>query len=40
MRGEPGDTAPDGRHNELADISDGALPAIWSGITARLLAIP
>lgn len=40
MRGEPGDTSFDGRQNELADIADGDFPAIWSGITARLLAIP
>jgi cytochrome c peroxidase len=40
MRGQPGDTSFDGRHNELADIADGDLPAIWVAITARLLAIP
>lgn len=40
MRGAIGDTAVDGRPNELALIDDGDLTGIWDGIIARLLHIP
>lgn len=39
MRGEPGDRDVLGNPNELADIMDEDLTAIWDGLMARLLAI-
>lgn len=40
MRGIPGDHDVFGKVNELANIPDDDLPAIWAGLMARLLAIP
>ncbi len=40
MRGVPGDTDIYGNVNELALIDSADLPAIWSGLVDRLLAIP
>lgn len=39
MRGEAGDTAVDGQLNELALIPDHDLPAMWSALMVRLLAL-
>lgn len=39
MRGHPGDRAQDGTPNELAQLDDADLPAIWRGLMARLLAV-
>ncbi|MBM3463619.1 MAG: c-type cytochrome [Armatimonadetes bacterium] len=38
MRGEDGDRDVFGNVNELAQIADNNLPAIWAALTARLLA--
>ncbi|HET9464955.1 MAG TPA: cytochrome c peroxidase [Gemmatimonadales bacterium] len=40
MRGQPGDLDRFGSPNELAELSDDDMPAIWAGIMARVLAIP
>ncbi len=40
MRGQRGDRDVFGRPNELAEIPDGDLRAIWDALMARLLAIP
>lgn len=40
MRGNPGETAADGRPNELAMIGDRDLAAIWSALSARVVAEP
>jgi cytochrome c peroxidase len=39
MRGMAGDTARDGRPNELAALADDAPDAIWRAIVARLVAL-
>lgn len=38
MRGQNGDVDVNGNSNELAPIPDSALPAVWDGVMARLLA--
>ena len=40
MRGQQGDIDRLGHPNELADLDDADLPAIWSGLMDRLMAIP
>ena len=40
MRGFVGDTTSSGNRNELADIDDSDLPAIWQALMDRLQAIP
>lgn len=39
MRGQTGDVDVDGQPNTLAELSDAELPAVWSGVMDRLLAI-
>ncbi|HKV76165.1 MAG TPA: cytochrome c peroxidase [Gemmatimonadales bacterium] len=40
MRGQPGDTMPDGQPNELAAVGDSDFTGGWAALTARLMAIP
>ena len=40
MRGDDGDNDIHGQVNELAQIADDDLPAIWGALTSRLMAIP
>lgn len=40
MRGQSGDLTVMSETNEIAQISDDDLPAVWDAIMARLLAIP
>ena len=39
MRGRPGDVDRFGNPNELAQLEDADLPAIWQALMARLMAI-
>ncbi|HXF95337.1 MAG TPA: cytochrome c peroxidase [Gemmatimonadales bacterium] len=40
MRGQPGDTDVFGGPNELAQLGDSQLTAIWQGVMRRVLAFP
>lgn len=40
MRGQPGDTAADGRANELAAFDDDDPEGVWAAVMERLLALP